>query len=449
MSGAAFSHPLKSLALLTQTDADAVRKLCDELPADTLSEVLPRLLSDVDRERFFKVVIPLLSDARTACKLSKLLGCLQINTILQVVERTSAGKLKIVLGAQEDALTLLMSAVEPDNGVAVLSLTTVLNEPDSLLQDTLVPLVNSVNHPERLGQLVSLVEADVLLWLLRGVGAQNLTAILNALSDEDIQPSGSAVVLLRELADNRGLVRDKVLPLLRQAEPQKTARLVQGVEASKLLKVIRSVDVDGLVILLDNTNPDLVVRLFAGSLDSAIAAVAGGAADVMRQPAVASIVKDTTDHLQEGLSKAEHVLQRGQQARGAGEGGGYQFGDFTRGLIASAEDDIKQIARFGKMLKASNSRPASSDNDDSLTVQDYARGVMAQGPIKEGLRSVQDRWDAMKQNLQPIIGSVTEGFEEQAKVLQDQISHGKEKVRALSCGSSTSAQRGVKEEIRF
>mmetsp|Transcript_96855 Transcript_96855/g.250492 ORF Transcript_96855/g.250492 Transcript_96855/m.250492 type:complete len:292 (-) Transcript_96855:577-1452(-) len=137
------------------------------------------------------------------------------------------------------------------------------------------------------------------------------------------------------------------------SEPTIVAQLVQGVKAKQLLDILRRVEVDRIGVLLQNTNIDLVVRLFNGPLEAAVGGVAGHLAGAMMlDPRAAKGVKQLTDALHGGilgLDKAvDKAVRRGAQERSKGgeEGGGqgHVFGDFTRGLFADVADKSKVLA---------------------------------------------------------------------------------------------------------
>eukprot|EP00930_Biecheleria_cincta_P083925 TRINITY_DN73428_c0_g1_i1.p1 TRINITY_DN73428_c0_g1~~TRINITY_DN73428_c0_g1_i1.p1 ORF type:complete len:464 (-),score=65.27 TRINITY_DN73428_c0_g1_i1:251-1642(-) len=428
---AVISQPQKLFALLARGDALAIRSLSDELPSNTLNRVVSALFTEISYSQFDSVIVPLMSDCKLASKLAPLLALLEVDTIVEVASRTQVKNLEAVLGASSDALMSLISAVEP--GKVACTIIPILQEPVTLLELTLVPLLEQVSQHERLAMVVNHADAQVLLWLLRGTEARQMADVLNELADEDFQPNGAVHLLLQELADDRFLVQDMILPLLRQSEPQKIARLVQGVEASKLLLVLRSVDIEGVIRLLEHTNADLVVRLFQGPLESVLARVAGGVAGVIQKPVIASLVKESTDQLEEGLSKAEAFITRGQLARGAQRWEGYKLTDFTRGLIATAEDDIRDIARIGKKKRG------AGGGDSALTVEDYARGLLEieKGHVKDSLRSVQDGWEAIMQNIRKLTEIATSSVTQQSEIVEDSPQPNGKISDTSSCSSST------------
>merc|ERR1719203_445855 len=121
-------------------------------------------------------------------------------------------------------------------------------------------------------------------------------------------------MLLEALAGERGLTRDKAVPLLQVSDPATVAQLVQKVSAKQLLDILRRVEVSGVQRLLENTNIELVIRIFNGPLEAAVGTVAGGLAEALRNPDVANTVKQLTDRLNDTFTVADKAVQDWQQA---------------------------------------------------------------------------------------------------------------------------------------
>ncbi|CAE7161145.1 DHRS13, partial [Symbiodinium pilosum] len=226
-------------------------------------------------------------------------------------------------------------------------------ESEEILRDRLVPLLRMVDKPEQMAKIVDQADACVLITLLRGVRAEALAKVVNGFCEEDFKEQGQVIRLLQALNNDPDLAKDKIVPLMDKGEPGKIVRLVQGISAEKLLAVLGSTEADGVLRLLENTNADFAVRLFQLPVDSVIASMAGGFADVMADQKIADLVKHSTDTLQAGLAQADGVLARGMQARGADPNTGYKFGDLTRGLLSMGQESLEK----GKELVELHSKP--------------------------------------------------------------------------------------------
>jgi len=350
-------HPCKAFALLRKSQAPALRRFCENMPPELMEELLPKLFATVKLRRFSKVLAPLLNDLEVQSSLIAVARQLDASLIAEIINGVPPGKLDIVLRAPESALVQLISTIRRGRAGAVLI--PVLNEDDSVLEGTLLPLLNKVTEPERIAAIANHIDPEVLLLMLRHIEASKLAELINALSPQDFNEDGSVILLLKELADNMSVLREKVVPLLTNCESVKLAQLVQGVKAAQLLEVLQRVDVEGVLRLLEHTNAELVVRLFNGPLEATVSGMAGSLADVMKLPVAASTVSKVTDALNEVLAVAEmmqqdyegaedyiveqalsldrirqDVVAAGKVHRGAGAGDEYHFGDFTRGLIA-------------------------------------------------------------------------------------------------------------------
>lgn len=353
-------HFTRVVTLLCNADAGALRQFNNDVPERTLREILPRILQEFDSARLKASLVPLLNAADLQGTLMELLEVMDTSCIIQLLGNVPAHKLAIVLRAPRGNLADLIAAVDAERIPVVLI--PVLQEPEDLLAGTLVPLLEQVRNPGRIAAVANLVETDVLLWFLRGVPADRLAPLIDALSPEDFQAGGTAIALLQQLADARGLVRDKVVPLITRGEPTLIAQIIQGTSANNLLEVLRRVEVDGVLLFLENTNIEFVIRVFNGPLDTAVAAtVAGSFADSLRNPLVASSLKQLTDGLNDTFQAADQAQQtavdyamqnvqrpvldyvrRGKEQRGASGDEAYEFGDFTRGIVQTLSDKFAQ-----------------------------------------------------------------------------------------------------------
>eukprot|EP00931_Biecheleriopsis_adriatica_P086003 TRINITY_DN60742_c0_g1_i1.p1 TRINITY_DN60742_c0_g1~~TRINITY_DN60742_c0_g1_i1.p1 ORF type:complete len:578 (+),score=141.46 TRINITY_DN60742_c0_g1_i1:43-1734(+) len=435
MSFTALRSPHKVNALLRHTDARAVHHLCNDIPEHKLTEVLSMLMSEgVSFEKFEKVVVPLLRHPQMAKKLAHLLRVVETKTVLQIVNDVAPEKITKVLDIRTEALVSLMAAVDANRVPVVLI--PVLGGSCEQLESSLVPLVDQVEKPERIAQLVNTCEPNILIWFLYGapthegeelndgVDAKALAAILNQFNEEDLQPNGCAVKLLQQLADNRGLVREKVTPLLKSAKPEKLVPLIQGIDAAKLLNVLRSVkNVEGVLRLLENTNLDIVVRIFNGPLDKAGALVAGDVAQLVSVPEYAEFLKNATD-------VAANVLGRGQRVRGQTQGDGVTFiddiGDFTAGLHDMVKEDVERLVELGRAERLAEENLDSESSPFSFggETADLVRGLVARQ--KPG-------WDAFANSaanaaagFPDLVHKGLEAAQQRTQVLQDQLKQGYE-----------------------
>jgi len=299
-------HPLKSVALISNTDVVAVRDFCTIVPDERLGAVLPCLLDRVSWSRCRELLAPLLNPPDVRATVARLTLLLDAHPIVEVVEAVHPQQLAIVLRAPCEAIVALVGAI--DVGRITTVLIPVLREPTALLEGNVVPLITRVQHPELIAAIMNQVQPLIILWMIRGLDADQLVALVDALLPEDLEPDSTVTMLLRELADRPDIVQEKVLPLLRNSEPTNIVQLMRGVRAGQLLAVLQCVEVEGVVRLLENTNAELVVRLF-DSLEATVTSVAGGLAGAMRHTPIATTVRHVTDALNDGLVAADKVVQ--------------------------------------------------------------------------------------------------------------------------------------------
>jgi len=366
-------HPVALFALSRRTDAAALRRLIEEVGEARFCAVLHRLLTDVRLSCLTDVVPSLLAAEGLHGKLVALLRILDAGSLAKVLNNVSANRLVIVLAAPTESITAFVDAVDAARRPHVII--ALLQEPPSLVKDTLLPLLQQCQHPERLGAAANSVDVRVLVWMLRGVDARRLAAVVDALSYVDLEPHGGAAEVLQRVADDPEFVNEMLVPLLQGGDPNKIAPLLQGVRPEKILEVLRRVKVEDALLLLEHTNTEFAVQLFNGPLEPAVAAMAGRAAHALSNPLAATAhehatdavgtVLGTVDQTAKGVSLA---IMKGKEQRGADAGSAYHFGDFTRGLIADAVE----------RGRTARGMAAGEEGQPSSLLGDFSRGVAAQ-----------------------------------------------------------------------
>ncbi|CAE7604731.1 DHRS13 [Symbiodinium natans] len=421
VTGATLSHPRKTIALLARSDGRTLRRFCDKVPSQTMRGMLPALFSQVSDRQFIDVVVPLLSSSEQADALSKIACSLDTGAMLEVLNGALPGRLVIVLQAPPEALATIIADVGPGRiGAVVVPL---LQEPEDLLRDRLVPLLRMVERPAHMAKIVDQVDASVLIALLRGVRAEALAAVVNGFCEEDFNTEGHVIQLLRALNSAPDLANEKIVPLMEKGEPSKLVRLVQGIPAEKLLAVLSSTEADGVLRLLENTNADFAVRLFQLPLDSVISSMAGGFADVMADRNIAELVKHSTDTLQAGLAQADGVLARGLQARGADPSTGYKFGDLTRGLLSMGQESLEPLQEGWEALQ----------KDVALKTETLTETLQQQ----------------VDEHMQKVHASLGQNAQLLKEGLKGGLASSQKRLRAFSCQNDVAYKKGLQEEEVF
>lgn len=436
---AVLTHPHKVAVLLLNCEVQRINGLATAVPPTKLNETLSQILVDVGCDQIRTSLAPLINNAEVSGTLVNVMQVLQPSTTVALVNLGNPKKLAILLRAPSTVLVGLVSGVDSEQLLKVL--VPLMDEPESLLQESVLPLLIQVQQPENLAALVNQSEPELLFWFLRGGQPLALAAFLNSCTAADFRPEGAVIALMHELADHRGLVRAKVIPLIDRAEPQKMAQMVQGVRVEQLLEVLQRLPLEELVRLLAHTNAELVVRLFNGPLESTVSAVAGITAQALNHPLVAQNVARVTDNLEVGLQQADMVAarvkaqaddivddvkghadmvvahvapvvdnvkaqadkvlddvkaqrdrvmddvgknrRRGKIERGGSDADNYQFGDVARGFVANQVDEVKER---GKTLAKLGAQERGDDNEE-YKFGDLTRGMaaMARAGVQEAL----------------------------------------------------------------
>lgn len=349
LSCAILRHPCKTGLLLHRTEVDSIRQLLAVVPLKTVRGILRQLLNRISRQKFFDVLVPLLNSPELRAPMTIIIMSLEARHIVSVLNAVPLSKLAIVVGgAPPDAITAVISAVEPNRLDE--ALVPLLQEPETLLRDTLVPLLRC--NLQHLGSIVNKAETRMLLWLLRGVDSEHLISLVTVLEPSDVEVGSTLVEFLKIAANEPDLVDEKVLPLLNQADPTKLVPFLRGVKAEQLLAVLRCVDADGINRLLNNTNTELIVRLCNGPLDDVVrlCLVADGLAVALRNPFAAQTVKHASDVLNVVAKGVQGAMDRGKDVRGVTQNSPYEFGDVTRGFMGMLGSQKLAIDEYGILM---------------------------------------------------------------------------------------------------
>jgi hypothetical protein len=284
-----------------------IRGLVAAVPADKMNDIFAELLRYVKWSRFRSVLAPLINDIRLTRALADVTQVLQPSTAAALLNATTPEKISILLRAPSNALATLVSQIHSDKILKMVL--PLMDEPETLLENKVLPLLEGVEHPDRKAAVVNQTEPDILFWLLQGSEPQPLVAVLNSCTPEDFEPDGAVTRLLQELADHRGLVKKKVIPLIDAAEPEKMAQMIRGVKTEKMLEVLQRIPLEDLVDLLAHMNAELVVRLLNGPLESTATAIAGVTAGALRNPQTAQTFTQLADNLTRQLQQADKLVE--------------------------------------------------------------------------------------------------------------------------------------------
>jgi hypothetical protein len=203
--------------------------------------------------------------------------------------------LDIVLRCEGDLLATLLHAVH-DSRISMMLLP-LMHNPRCLLT-----LLTRSSDFKKLAAVVNYVEPEVILWILDRVTAWRLANIVDSFNEDQLEPEGCFIVLMQNLQGQKQFVLEEVAPFLQLIYPRVVAQLVQEVPARRLLKVLRQVGAAGVARILENTNVDLIIRLWNGPMRCAVALGAEPLSFLQRSATLATGIRQLTDHVESGLA---------------------------------------------------------------------------------------------------------------------------------------------------
>eukprot|EP00933_Yihiella_yeosuensis_P030844 TRINITY_DN24402_c0_g1_i1.p1 TRINITY_DN24402_c0_g1~~TRINITY_DN24402_c0_g1_i1.p1 ORF type:complete len:304 (+),score=72.64 TRINITY_DN24402_c0_g1_i1:67-978(+) len=283
--------------------------------------------------------------------LASLMDVMHPKHLSQVLSSVPLDNIMAALSGRPEQLASVMSHLEEWRVVYVLI--PVLRQKTSLITARMVPVLDKVRHPERIAAVANFLHIEVLIWMLEAIPAGRLAEFLDAFQHEDFVQTGCVITLLSKAQNDAWLIRQKVLPLMRDGEVKKIATLVKQVEASKLLEALQVLEVKGVLCLLSHTSLDLCVRLLNGPLEELVKNSAGGLAQAIQEhPHLAWAVQEGSESIgqvlcsfDEAKKQLQETVDRGKRERGASGVDQYHFGDFTRGMIADVMEQSAEVVR--------------------------------------------------------------------------------------------------------
>jgi len=303
-------HPGKLVALLRHCELGKLERFCDACPPSILKKSLPELLRRVGHKPLVKVLAPLLNNVALHESLAKFLKGVDARRISHIVNEVAPGRLDIVLRCPGDSLATLVCAVD-DCRVPTMLLP-LIHKPNSLLT-----LLMRSSDFDKLATVVNYIEPEVILWILGRVSAWRLVRILDSFTKQQLEPEGCFNVLLWHLQGDKHFTQEEVAPFLQLIDPDVVAQLVHGVPAHRLLKVLRHVGASGVARILENTNVDLIVRLWNGPLRRAVTLSAEPLSILQKSATVAAGIRQLSDQVELGLATYDNLrsgYSRGSQS---------------------------------------------------------------------------------------------------------------------------------------
>mmetsp|Transcript_80946 Transcript_80946/g.147678 ORF Transcript_80946/g.147678 Transcript_80946/m.147678 type:complete len:496 (-) Transcript_80946:9-1496(-) len=442
LSCAAITHIGTVLAVLRHTDRACLDDFLAVAPGNAVSSLFGKAIKGMSRQRLLEALPPLLNNRELHESMAKIFVILDAGCLLELLDAVPAEKLATLLKSDPIKLEAVVRAVDGNSDSIKAVFVPVLQEPQALLEGTLVPLISRLHEPEYLGELVNYVPVRTLLWILRKVEAEKLVAILDAFGPEDFLPNGNMIVLLQKATDDPDLVESKVVPLLQEGCPEKLSPVVRRVAPESLLAILRRVEAADLIRLLEHTNTEIVVSLLNGPLEVAVLHTSSFLADQLRDPTAAAAVERITDGLGSGVAQVKEAINRGKIERGVDHQEAYRFGDFTRGVVADISDKTKPIISRQKEALAEISdtaKDAMARHKEAVAeMSDKAKDALARQKEKAGA-SLSEMQDAVRRSKEDALRRGKE-FGDFTKGLVSGITEQARRASGTSLGQERHAQ---------
>eukprot|EP00929_Paragymnodinium_shiwhaense_P033793 TRINITY_DN18497_c0_g1_i3.p1 TRINITY_DN18497_c0_g1~~TRINITY_DN18497_c0_g1_i3.p1 ORF type:complete len:362 (+),score=51.46 TRINITY_DN18497_c0_g1_i3:558-1643(+) len=300
--------------------------------------------------------------------LSALLLVMDARCTVELIDAVPVEKLAVVLKAPADNVTAVLTNIRSHNFSQ--TLISLLQEPELVLAEKIVPLICAVSRPKHLALAVSHADLTPLLWVVRGARTQQLAIFIDAVQEEDYGPGGAVIAFIKAIRSEPDLVHEKILPVMNSGDAMKLATLIQGVWAKKLMDIMRRLSVEETLFLLENSRAEDLVNLCNGPLEGVIGWGASRFANAMRAPGGAIVLGTAAS----SVKKVQGVLEKGREARSsegdaAEANASYRFGDFTRGLLES-----------GRQARG-------AEAEDSYRFGDFSRGLLTAAGLRGSSQS--------------------------------------------------------------
>mmetsp|Transcript_146552 Transcript_146552/g.468085 ORF Transcript_146552/g.468085 Transcript_146552/m.468085 type:complete len:401 (+) Transcript_146552:163-1365(+) len=289
------AHPFQVIALLKKCEVGKLDLFCSACPAEVVQEALPQLLRHVERQQLVSVLVPLLNNVELHAPLVSMLRRVDVLRLAEILNGALPGKLDILLRCPGETVVDITCAVKDDRVSAMLALAN--HAPDKLLD-----LVSNCPGPEKAAAFVNFVEPEVVIWLLDSASPLCLAQLLGYFEVAELRSDGPLMRFLGHLDGERRLTKGIVGPFLLLVKPAVVAQLVREVTAEQLFKVLSHVGPHGVARILENTNVDLIIRMWTGSLESLVVFGAAPLSAIQKDCRAAATIKQVTDSIQRCLS---------------------------------------------------------------------------------------------------------------------------------------------------
>lgn len=345
--------PVTLLSVLARTDVEAMRKFLEVAPREVIEGLLPVLLHSVDRRTVAEGMSTVINASHCHKSLLTVLKEVDFEAVAEILKHIPPQNLRLALAIPAQALAAIVRTLDPARRLDIM--VEVLTEPESVLEDGLVPLLQITRHPDWVAMVANHVDMDLLLCFVRAVRGRQLATFIDASWPEDFHEDGAVTTLMAMVQDDPEFVAQKLVPLFKNGDAVAMAMLVHAVEPRQLLDVLRRVEVEGVLCLLANTNEELVIRIMRGPLDHCMSEIAGVmATEMQKHPHLAAAIAWNSDQLVKMINNTKEAKRRirdkmkvlkGKAIREAAAQDLLSLGDLSRGVPSRVEKKHEKDVR--------------------------------------------------------------------------------------------------------
>jgi len=342
---------LGTLSFLSlRSDMVSVRQTLVTVGEDRFRNVMMLFLQKIPRRRLLKTLPDIVNDPLLQHASNMMMNCVPPEHMAEVLNAVPVSKIAITLRCPAEALVEVALNVDRDRWTSCV-IPMLVEQESKVLEENTAGVLQHMEQPKRIADLINHVPPSVLMLLAQSVPAECASALLNVLQPTDFQPESNCMRFLQLIADQPGLLSEKIGPLLSRVEAKKMAVLSSGIRPDKTLNVLLHVDVDGLLRLIQHLKPELSVRLFNGPFQNVLDMVSVFAADAMQDVATAEALKRGSYAVDDGLTAIDTVregfllgldglVNAGKSERGSQPHDPYQIGDISRGLLSVVRSQL-------------------------------------------------------------------------------------------------------------
>lgn len=310
LQGWSVKKPATTLTLLSHLHVEPTYRFLETAPQADVEALLPVLFSTLERQHLCTVLSKLINSTHCHESLVALMREIQPQSIAEVLMQVPIENLIAVLHAPAKPLSDLVKAISPGGVLAPIVLQ-FLQRPLYVIEDTIVPMVANTKHTERIAKLFANVNPEVLMWLLGDIPGEQVAKFIDAGFCEDYEPQGHAMLMMEQIVGKEELVLSKLVPVLVRGDVVKLAGLLHEIKPHHLVNVLTVIEVDAFLCMVDNTHPEMSIRMFRVPLDSTMDQVAIRMATTMHQhPKLAEAVAVTSGGSAKVLDTTKRAKRR-------------------------------------------------------------------------------------------------------------------------------------------